>query len=73
MPKSLRGPGAQYRAVHKTPVALVGLGLPAGKPATYTVRDLWARKDAPALAPGADFVPPAVAPRDNGFWLLTPA
>ena len=40
-----------------------------------TVRDVWARKPAPALAPGAGgvFRPPPVPPRDSAFYVLSPA
>jgi len=41
--------------------------------AAFTVRDVWQRAVAPALAPvGGIFRPPSVAPRDSAFYLVSP-
>ena len=58
-------------------IDLAALPLPASRISSggaVVVRDIWAKANVPSLKPNAGlFTPPAVAPRDSAFYLLSPA
>eukprot|EP01047_Picozoa_sp_COSAG01_P047333 COSAG01_NODE_4511_length_4964_cov_8.275437_2_plen_260_part_00 len=68
----LNGGGVDGKAAMKQSIQLTHVGLPKSVGAV-SVRDIWQKKDAPALPAGsAVFTPPALAPRSSSFWLLKP-
>ena len=70
----INGGGIDGQAEMKqTNITLTSIGLHAPSGSAVSVRNIWQREDATALAPGASsFKPPAVPPRSSSFWLLTP-